>query len=265
MKKHRLLLAIFVFTASFIAQANDFSRQLHPRALTEILVGEQSHYVYEINAKIPLPLGVSWIFVSEGKGKLSFSAAHRLADSLSEKGWHVVIVSPTWLSTAPAMAASTSDVPVQPRQSVQQQDIEFDGASVQLLALLTQLTTHSEDKVGFRLFIAEGMAASLLLALGDNPQAPAPDALTVVSPFWPDDQINYQVSAYSANYPYPLLDIAYSSANNWSRATDIARLIEANVQIKMHYRQRQLPRHVGRQAADWLSGEIVGWTRSLGW
>ncbi|MFC3094295.1 DUF3530 family protein [Alteromonas sediminis] len=263
---------LFVILLGFQAWADDFTRQLHSDDLNAVMLGEQVHYTYEVDAKTPLPIGVSWLFVTDGKGKLSFAAARRLADELSHKGWHVVMVSPSWMTSSPAVTSAQSQNneniatdPIQPWQSVKTASIAFPDARAQLQSFLPQLVDLSRDKAGFRMFIAEGMAASLLLALGQDLNTPIPDALTIVSPFWPEATVNDTLPELSAQYPAPVLDVAYSSSNNWSRATNIARLIQANVQIKMHYRQRQLPRLVGRQAADWLSGEIVGWTRSLGW
>jgi len=276
------LLISSLLLKSSLAWADDFSRQLHSDGLKEVMLGEQIHYTYEVNAKTPLPIGVSWLFVTDGKGKLNFSAANRLAEELSYKGWHVVMVSSTWMTKAPDVAGASvtgADIPgtesndspadgdtsLQPWQSVKTASIEFANAKTQLSIFLPQLMAMSQDKAGFRLFVAEGMSATLLLSLGQEGNAPIPDALTIVSPFWPEAEVNDTLPTLSAMYPSPVLDVAYGSSNNWSRATSIARVIEANVQIKMHYRQRQLPRLVGREAADWLSGEIVGWTRSLGW
>lgn len=273
---HKIVSAIIInllfWALSAQVHSSDVKRQFPASQINEIMLGEQIHYTYTVEAKVPLPIGVTWIFASEGNGKLAFNAAKKLSDDLSFKGWHVVVVSPSWLHTAPQPTEMSSDnapsepsPEIMPWQSTSYQAVDFDNAKMQLSAIMAELNLQTQDKLGFRLFIAEGMAASVLMALGEEANATLPDALTVVSPFWPDTQVNVLLADYGAVYPSPVLDINYESANRWSQGTYLDRKVQAQVQIKTHYRQRNLPRHSIHHATDWLSGEIVGWTRSLGW
>ncbi len=293
--------------------ASDIARQFPTHTVNEIDLENSVTYSIRIDAQRPLSLGLATVFVSPGKGKLSFYSALDLANELAQKGWHVDLVSSSWLSSQPnpkidlidkesmkdaatmtdvasMKETETMDAPatmedkasmkesdtmedktmamteknIQPWMSMLEPDIDFSSLQIQMISLISHLN-EATDTNGFRLFIAEGVVATLLLASAKDTSINAPDAVALISPFWPQNEVNNTLPEMTAAYPSPLLDIGFASSNRFALSTINARKTQANVKIKLDYRQRMLPRAQPRTAIDWVGTEIVGWTRSLGW
>lgn len=253
------------------AVADDFARQFPPEKLTPVLVGEQTHYIVNLPSKQPISIGTSWLFASTGKSKLSLRAAVALGHNLTAKGWHVVIVTPHWLlpqtdSVAVANDAAEAEKTWPAAWEQQAADsVGFADAKSQLQRLLPLLASANAESKGFQLFIADGMNAALLLAITEMEDLPLPDGLVVMSPYWPDFAVNQKIPNYSAKYPAPVLDVASTRGNNWSKKIAPEIAVQASVQVKLHYRQIVLPHTSYNHKIHWLSSSIVGWTRSLGW
>ncbi|MBO1256643.1 DUF3530 family protein [Alteromonas sp. 5E99-2] len=270
--------------------ASDIARQFPTHTVNEINLENSATYSIRIDAQRPLTLGLATVFVSPGRGKLSFYSALDLANELAQKGWHVDLVSSSWLSSQPNPkidlidkesmkdAATMTDAAsmketetmamteknIQPWMSTLEPDIDFTSLQTQMVSLVNHLN-DTTDTNGFRLFIAEGVVAALLLASASDTLVATPDAVALISPFWPQNEINNTIPELTAAYPYPLLDIGFAASNRFALSTINARKTQANVKIKLDYRQRMLPRAQSRTAIDWVGTEIVGWTRSLGW
>ena len=345
MKFARIAVAIAMLALCFAhptVLANDLNRQFSTQRITEILVGEGSTQSMRIASSRPISLGLATIFVSPNGGKLSFNSALNLAEELSYKGWHIDVISPSWMSipiidkammsdksmmmnddkmasenmkdTAMKDAAmmkddtmtetSMKDVdikdadkkdsmmadksmmmsddkmamkdatmmsrkPAEPWMSSLESDLDFSGLSEHLFSVLSGLETNSNDVAGFRLVIAEGVVAALLLSAGqqfdsESDQSIA-DAITLIAPFWPQMDTNQSLAELGANLPLPVLDLNIASANRFANLTAQQRSQQAKVNVKLDYRQRMLPAAQRYNAMDWIGGEIVGWTRSLGW
>ena len=262
-----LLFIILLYTSS--SPANDIGRQFTADQFREAMVGDSTTYVIRVDARRPLSLGLATIFANPSTGKLSLQGALKLANTLATKGWHVDIVTAHWI----AMAASTpdmqnSDSPSDPGnwmawQSQLEPSLDHTLLKQQLMLLLPGLDAPEIN--GFRLFVAEGLSAALLLALAQEDGVQLPDAAALIAPFWPTTDINNTLPQLTADYPSPLLDITYASSNRFAISNHSERVSRASVDIKLQYRNRMLPRIQNRQAIAWVGGEIVGWTRSLGW
>lgn len=281
--------------------ASDIARQFPTHTVSKIDVDGNATYSIRIDAQRPLTLGLATVFVSPGKGKLSFYSALNLANGLAKKGWHVDLVSSSWLTSQPVPnvdlidkesmkdAATMTDVAsmkdsetmdapatmkdksmamteknIQPWMSTLEPDLDFSSLQAQMVSLISHLNSAT-DTNGFRLFIAEGVVATLLLASAEDTSISAPDAAALISPFWPQNEINNTLPEMTAAFPSPLLDIGFAASNRFALSTINARKTQATVKIKLDYRQRMLPRTQPRTAIDWVGTEIVGWTRSLGW
>ena len=254
--------------------ANDIARQFLPEQFQPVLVGNTTAYVIRVDSQRPLSLGLTTVFVSPAAGKLAFYPALKLANTLAAKGWHVDIVTPHWFTEYSAdstMMASTEDKammePSMPMawQSNLDPELDYEALTQQLKILLPGLNNVSQIVPGFRLVIAEGLIASLLLEHGNEEGVTLPDAATFISPFWPERTINDDIASLTANYPSPLLDIAYSASSRFAQKNAQLRADTARVEVKLYYRQLKLTRIQARSAMTWVGGEIVGWTRSLGW
>lgn len=263
------LSVLFAFGSTSFAKASDLHRQFDDSYITEIIVSEGSTHSLRIESSRAISLGVATVLVSPNGGKLSFHSALKLADELSLKGWHVDVVSDSWLRIPVEASASTmkeqpnSSATSQPWMSSLHPQIELNGLSQHLQIMMNGLNTNSANINGFRLVIAEGIVAALLLNLDER--FTGADAVTLIAPFWPDTAINQTLAEKSASFSVPILDLDFVSSNRFAHSTSTLRAKKARIGIKLNYRQRLFPIAQRHNTIDWIGGEIVGWTRSLGW
>jgi len=87
-----LTLNTLLFSASVQSNFfNDVSQAYLPSDINEILVGDTSAPIIEIEAHTPLPLGVAIILTSSNPSSLTLAQGQSLGNTLAEKGWNVVI------------------------------------------------------------------------------------------------------------------------------------------------------------------------------
>ncbi len=275
LKPMRLITHVFRLSILFAlgsiscAKASDLHRQFDDSHITEIIVAEGSTHSLRIESSRAISLGVATVLVSPNGGKLSFHSALKLANELSIKGWHVDVVSDSWLSIPVEASATTiteqptSSAVVQPWMSSLPSQMEFDGLSQHLQVMMNVVNANSANINGFRLVIAEGIVAALLLNLDET--FTGADAVTLIGPFWPDTTINQTLAEKSASFSVPILDLDFASSNRFAHSTSALRAKKARIGIKLNYRQRLFPVAQRHNTIDWIGGEIVGWTRSLGW
>jgi hypothetical protein len=260
---------LFALGSISCAKASDLHRQFDDSHITEIIVAEGSTHSLRIESSRAISLGVATVLVSPNGGKLSFHSALKLANELSIKGWHVDVVSDSWLSIPVEASATTiteqptSSAVVQPWMSSLPSQMEFDGLSQHLQVMMNVVNANSANINGFRLVIAEGIVAALLLNLDET--FTGADAVTLIGPFWPDTTINQTLAEKSASFSVPILDLDFASSNRFAHSTSALRAKKARIGIKLNYRQRLFPVAQRHNTIDWIGGEIVGWTRSLGW
>jgi hypothetical protein len=117
---------------------------------------------------------------------------------------------------------------------------------------------------GYQVVFAQGMSAQSMFDASNN--GPAVDALIINNVYWPERELNRSLPMRIAQDSTPLLDLISTNDNNWSKATEQARMIKARTEVKAHYRQRKItsvgiPAHVSID----MSREIYGWLTYLGW
>lgn len=125
-------------------------------------------------------------------------------------------------------------------------------------------TIDATEQSGYKVVFAQGMSAQALLAMDNT--AIIPDAIIINNMYWPERQINQSLPLKMASYSAPLLDLISKEDNQWASATAQARKIKASVEIKTHYRQREVGLFgINTDIAADMAKEIYGWLTYLGW
>lgn len=125
-------------------------------------------------------------------------------------------------------------------------------------------TMKATEQSGYQVFFAQGMSAQSLISINaSNIQL---DALIINNLYWPERTINLSLARQMAKIPPPLLDLVSSQDNLWALATEHARKTSAKVEIKAHYRQRQIGSvGLNTDLSFDMAKEIYGWLTYLGW
>ncbi len=132
----------------------------------------------------------------------------------------------------------------------------------QVQAYFQQLGVHP----GYRLIIAEGMAAAWMIKFIAEQRIQV-DGLVVIGPYWPQQTFNQQLPDLMASIDIPVLDIQADTLNRWSHLTAATRRIAAQQAFQPHYLQRQISGLYLQTpyTYPWLSKMIIGWSRHHGW
>ncbi|MCV2884461.1 alpha/beta hydrolase family protein [Aestuariibacter sp. AA17] len=166
-----------------------------------------------------------------------------------------------------APSESSNPEPEHPRAVGSLLDIAQSDAHKQALSLQVQaILNATEEYTGFRLIIARGTTAAVMLSLLNEEAIPLPDAFVAVSPFWPEREGSLALVEDMAQTSVPVLDVYSQWDNPWSLAFAEHRNIAANKALKLHYRQRELPgQRIDHEQFELLSKAIYGWLTSMGW
>lgn len=273
-----LTLSTLLFSASVHSNFfDDVSQAYIPTDINEIIVGDGTAPIIEIEAHTPLPLGVAVILTSSYPSSLTLAQGQSLGIALAEKGWNVLI-SPLSLpiekmaSTSIGTNSSSSNTNsndtaaasidknrmasddmnesnmategLHPRSSLLFNNLDFQQATTNLAIHLNALNNHLQSRPGYRLYIAQGMsAASYLSAIQIQPDL-QPDSFIAVSPFWPETLINSHIIKNIAESSYPILDISIEGLSEWELNTAPERKKRSKNELKLHYRQVKIPRNL---------------------
>lgn len=138
-------------------------------------------------------------------------------------------------------------------------DEELAVFSQPLQERMQQTLRHLEPNPGFRVVVAEGVVAAFLIRLYAHELLPAPDALVVIAPYFPQWQLNQALPAQLAALSFPVLDLQPSDAHQNSLATAAERVIQARRLQHTGYRQRLLPAQVHLSQPHLLKHQVYGW------
>jgi hypothetical protein len=274
-----LTLSTLLFSASVHSNFfDDVSQAYIPTDINEIIVGDGTAPIIEIEAHTPLPLGVAVILTSSYPSSLTLAQGQSLGSVLAEKGWNVLI-SPLSL---PIEKMASDDMNesnmategLHPRSSLLSNNLDFQQATTNLAIHLNALNNHLQSRPGYRLYIAQGMsAASYLSAIQIQPDL-QPDSFIAVSPFWPETLINYRIIKNITESSYPILDISIEGLSEWELNTAPERKKRSKNELKLHYRQVKIPRNLltfsinknqKNPHIQSVANSAIGWTRYLGW
>ncbi|MBC3766255.1 DUF3530 family protein [Neptunicella marina] len=203
----------------------------------------------------------------------SASNLHQLSKRLNRAGWQTLIIpAPVTLElTNLDLSQEQADRQQQLANSFRKGEFVDQQAAEQLeQTFLSQMQTINQSvnqPSGFRLVIAQGMSAAWLAKIYQEKKLPAPDALVAIGPYFPQWQLNQQLGEMLAGMTAPVLDLYSNSDNNWVTSTSERRRIEAQKAFKVHYRQRLVAGFASNatEPSGFISREITGWVKSMGW
>ncbi|GGW80080.1 DUF3530 family protein [Alteromonas halophila] len=274
---------------------NDTARQFFADETQSLMVGEQSVAVFPSPSAIPLKRGVAVLLYESGSMGLTFDVAAQISERLNDQGWDTLLVPAMFTPVTATPALPSEDTLIHPRADSQTPVIGYSDSRNTFTLLLNAVFQHTADKDGFRMVIAQGMGAALLLDITNSENVSPPDTAIVLSPFWPERVHNQAVVDNIAQSAYPVLDVGMDDYNNWALSTRHRRSQKARTELKMLYRQqvmlalgsssiagstsfggRQIGTTVPATAspstasavspfATRLAGRIYGWTTHLGW
>ncbi|WP_371193677.1 hypothetical protein [Glaciecola sp. SC05] len=143
-------------------------------------------------------------------------------------------------------------------------DEHYQKAFNEYLNAFLLATIKATEQSGYHVFFAQGMSAQSLISM--NTSGIQLDALIINNLYWPERTINHSLARQMAKISPPLLDLVSSQDNLWALATEHARQTSAKVEIKAHYRQRQIGSlGLNTDLSLDMAKEIYGWLTYLGW
>jgi len=250
----------------------DLRRALFSDEYSTIKVAEQDMVIIIQENTTAISRGVAMLITDSGASLSSQQGLAPLVKQLRNLGWVTMLVpSPTsdlFLPEENVEAEQQENPPTSSiKSSVSQFNQQIFDQHLERLSLIMQAALEQAKAYpGFVLVIAQGTSAATLTQLYAENKINAPDALVVISPYWPDRKFNNQLANFLANTPMPVLDIYSQWDNNWSLASTKMRKTAAIRALKLQYRQREII-GVGliQQPASYVSKEIYGWLSHMGW
>lgn len=251
--------------------SSDITSSQYADTYETLLAGEREMIVIINEATTPITRGVAVLVGEAGQNPLSHNNLAPLTRLLNQYGWVTMLVAApaTAFFEIPNPQESTSDEQqtINPMSgSAVLDQATFEQQETHLIQQLQTLAQRSGDYPGFLLVIAQGTSAAWISKIYSEQKLSSPDALVLISPYWPQREYNILLPDLVANTDMPLLDFYSRNDNKWAKATQSARKTEAEKVLKLHYRQRQV---VGQafdlQRYALISKDIYGWLTHMGW
>ena len=261
-------------------QILDMQREFLSQSYQVLDGGDQPVLLITSDATTAITRGVAVLVGESGISVASDKSLAPLAERLNAIGWVTMLVAPPAVGLEQPGVKEGSDNDTdesteQPsaigtlaahEQASKMDPDNFLAHQAQLVSSMQMITKQSRQYPGFLLVIAQGTSAAWLTKIYAEQPLVAPDALVVISPFWPTRQYNPMLASQMAITPMPVLDIYHSRDNSWSLQSAKQRKISAIKALKLQYRQREISTLVDpAQEASQLHKEIYGWLHSLGW
>lgn len=255
----------------------DIQRSQFADSFETLLAGEREIVIVEQASNTPLTRGVAVLIGESGHGPFSQHNLTELATLLNDYGWVTMTMpAPTavFFDKKPAteMAdegnnAEMEEKTVHPKSGLVAVDQkEFEQQEQQLMLQLQAIVPKTQQYPGFFLVIAQGTSAAWLSKIYSEKKLGLPDALVVVSPYWPERDYNMLLPQLISATEMPVLDVYSRWDNEWSHNTFLKRKVAAEKALKLHYRQRELiGQTLDTEQYKLLSKEIYGWLTHMGW
>jgi hypothetical protein len=175
-------------------------------------------------------------------------------------------------STSPSQSENIQADSDQPMValSAKYQDSQYEEAYHQAfsiyLTLFIQATQKKVNYSGYKVIFAQGMSAQATLSAINESTGKVPDAVIINNIYLPNLKLNKQVPALIAQSRMPVLDLISNADNQWSTLTRPQRQLEATVNVKAFYRQREISGLGFNNAIHHdIAKEAYGWFSYLGW
>jgi hypothetical protein len=163
-----------------------------------------------------------------------------------------------------------ANTPTTVTYSAKRQDSLYEAAYHQAfsayLTLFTQATQKKINYPGYNVIFAQGMSAQATLHAIEQSTGKVPDAVIINNIYLPNLALNKQVPFLVAQSKMPLLDLISTSDNHWSELTRPMRNLEAKINVKAFYRQREISGlNFSSTVHHDIAREAYGWFTYLGW
>ncbi|MEG3766555.1 DUF3530 family protein [Alteromonas sp. 14N.309.X.WAT.G.H12] len=274
MKRHLcfVVLLLFAIQAKASSLVENIRQHYLPSEYDTLLVGDEDMPVFAAEPTTPLSRGVALIFLDNGHQGLTLHNAQMLAMQLNQRGWHTrILPSDTVQWNINPLAPSDMTDALHSRASNTAFKVDFSSSESSLSLWINAAFDSSANIPGFRLVIAQGMTGAQLVSLTAKGSIPNADSLVLLDAFWPDKDINAQLTEKIAQIDIPIIDL--HTAHVYQAISLLSsRQRAVNKTLKLYYRQKTLsgvnPITLSNSTsalASNLDKEIYGWTRYLGW
>lgn len=225
--------------------SSDIQRQIAASQINALKSDQQSFLTLQRAAMTPFVKGTVILVPDWSQHAASPRAVEYLRNYLIDFGWNTVA-----MMVPPAVTETSTENLLTYQQ--------------QLLARLKIVMAEAESKPGTIVVIGLGHSGALLNQLYKNEELAAPQALVLIGAAMQDVTLNEQVAEALSQHKVPTLDLLPQTDNAFARNSGSLRLQLVRKHIKEIYRQRLLPGSV-EQDHPWLSREILGWLRYIGY
>lgn len=274
MKRHLYFVALllFVIQAKASSLVENIRQQYLPTEYDTLLVGDEDMPFFAAEPTTPLSRGVALIFLDNGHQGLTLNNAQMLAMQLNQRGWHTrILPSDTVQWNLNTLTPSDMSDALHSRASNTAFKADFSSSESRLSLWVNAAFDGSANIPGFRLVIAQGMTGAQLVTLTAKGTIPNADSLVLLDAFWPEKEINAQLSEKIAQIDIPIIDL--HTAHVYQAISPLSlRQRAVNKTLKLYYRQKNLTSvnsitlsNSPSALASNLDKEIDGWTRYLGW
>lgn len=161
-------------------------------------------------------------------------------------------------------------IPPQPEQKTLILDEQDEAATTtyqqQLQRTIEAVKQAQGAPFGYQVIVAQGVMAAWIVRVYSEQQLPLPDALVLISSYYPNPKLNTELANAIADLPIPVYDLYYRDSNRWSLQGARERLIAAHKKQKLNYRQSQINTDPNLQnSGKLLAKQLYGWFNALGW
>lgn len=252
----------------------DIVRSKFADSYETLLVGEREMIAIVNEATTPITRGVAVLVGETGQSPLSHDSLAPLIPLLNQYGWVTMLMPApasaffdSSIDTEATLPAEQAEESINPLSGLAVLDDEvFEKQETELMQQLQTIVQRSNDYPGFLVVVAQGSSAAWITKIYSEKTLPSPDALVIVSPYWPDRKYNILIPELVANTDMPVLDFYSRSDNKWATATQPRRKIIAEKVLKLHYRQREIiSQRFDAERYEIMSKDIYGWLTHMGW
>lgn len=252
----------------------DIKRSKFANGYETLLAGERELIVIVNEATTPITRGVAVLVGEAGQSPLSHDSLAPLIPLLNQYGWVTMLMAApagaffdSTIENETAAATDDTDESINPRAGLRVLDDNlFAKQETELMQQLQTITQRTTAYPGFFIVVAQGSSAAWITKIYSEKKLSPPDALVVVSPYWPERKYNMLIPELVANTDMPVLDFYSRNDNKWAIATQPNRKIIAEKVLKLHYRQTEvISQRFDSERYELMGKVIYGWLTHMGW
>lgn len=248
---------LFVALNAFATSADDLAYYLPPEEVVWLgdddnrilLLQQENQQPYDRGSMVHIP---DW-----GQHPYQAPVVRQLYQEIPEYGWQSYALQAPTMALDDFVWQEQADARYAP--AVEDEELQPLRAEMQLRAELA--FERARQTPGALIVVAEGISAAILTQLFNRGELPLPDAFVVHGIYLPQRELNRDVATDLAQLPFPVLDLATSGGNFWTRDGASRRQQQAQRHQHSNYRQRDLTAGQHSQQPRHLAHLVYGWLR----